>query len=412
MPTLRLLLLSVVLPVGPVLFGACSGSSSSGEAPPVGGAASMTPPDAEPAPTAAACPDGVPFTTLAGKVIVPVSVNGGPAKSWMLDTGAPSSYIDTSVAGQSADVVKLSLGGFARTVTLTAEEPQSRLPGVYGIVGQDLFGSALTIDYPRKRVWITDAINDAALLACQHLKRAPTTVDVEIGDYVYAKGAIEGAPGWFLIDSGASYGATNKGVFATLDKAHPRPSIGGWYTPAAVGTFWARAATIGYMELGGVRVSHIFTRTVDDKILPPPTGLGAATFLGVLPSGFLHHFMLTIDFPAKKLRIDAGKDDSLVEPTTFYVAGLGLEETLTGPVHVTDVVPGSAADKAGIVVGDELVKINGVSAGSIAPAQRAFQLASPTAGKAITVTTARGSSPAEDRVLLTQDDLTSPATLK
>jgi hypothetical protein len=221
------------------------------------------------------------------------------------------------------------------------------------------------------------------------------------------RGDAEGTPGWFLVDSGASYGATRKGPFAALNAAHPRPVMSGFYTPALVGTFWAEAATIGWLEVSGLRVDHVFTRTIDDDVLAPPTPIGSDTFLGVLPSGYLHHFMVTVDFEKKKLRLDATKDDMLREPTQLYVLGISLEQTPTTPVHVASVLPGSPAAADGIVVGDEIVGVEGMSFASIQPFLWPFKLASATEGAMIHVDVKHGDT-TTTHTIVTRDLLTSP----
>jgi membrane-associated protease RseP (regulator of RpoE activity) len=231
------------------------------------------------------------------------------------------------------------------------------------------------------------------------------SLDALWSDYVYVRGTMEGMPGWFLVDSGATYGATRKSVFAALTKAHPRPTLTGFYTPAQVGTFWSDVATLGAVEAGGVAVDGILTRTIDDDILAPPKEIGSDTLLGVLPSGYLHHFMVTVDFTKKKLRLDAKKDDTMKEAPELFVTGISLEETTGAPVHVTSVLPGSAAAEAGIAAGDELVSIDGAPIAGIAPFDRSFRLASPTNGHQVTVEVAHGGT-TTSHALVTRDLLT------
>ena len=337
----------------------------------------------------------------------------GETQPWVLDTGAFSSFADTSLAARVKDrEVNVSVGGTEKKIRFDTMDVRAAMRmDVAGVLGQDVFGEVLTIDYPRKRFLIDaklDADRDADLRACDHVKGAPATVDAIHEYFLHVRGSVEGKQGWFLVDTGASLGATRKSVFAAIDQANPRPSLGGFYTPAAVGKFWARMATVGSMEVGGHEVEHVLTRTIDDKLMTPPKGIAPEDFLGVLPSLYLQHFMVTADFVAKKLRLDPAKDDSLREPTILYAVGIGLEERLEPPVIVADVLPGSAAAEAGIERGDELLAIDGKSVASLDAYTRAFRLVTPHRNADIEVTV-KHAGVESTKVLLARDLLTSPA---
>lgn len=397
-----------------VVAGACSSSSSSDDpgAPAPGGpppAATDEPPPAH----TAACPEGQPFRFQAGKIVVDVRLDDGGRQSWVLDTGAFTSIADKSIASEvEGREVKVSVGGIEKTIRLdTMDVKGSMRMDVAGVLGQDVFGQVLTLDYPRKRFFIDAALDDAReadLRACAHVAGKPATVDAIYDLFMHVRGTAEGKPGWFLVDSGASMGAMRKSAFAALDQAHPRPSLGGFYTPAAVGTFWARLATVGALEVGGHAVRHIPTRTIDDALLPPPKGVASSDFIGVLPSPYLHHFMVTADFVKKKLRLDPAKDDALVEPTTLYTVGIGLAEQTAPPILVADVLPGSAAEKAGVVVGDEITAIDGSPVASMDPYARAFRLLAGSDGATISVSVKHGGAEST-KDLVAHDLLTSPA---
>jgi hypothetical protein len=405
--------LSFTLAFSWAAIAACSssGASGGGPGPSPSGTAPPAPTDAPPA-HVGACPEGEPFRLVSGKIVVDARLDDGGRQSWVLDTGAFTSVADTSLAPrvQGRDV-KVSVGGIEKTIQLdTMDVKASMRMDVAGILGQDVFGEVLTLDYPRKRFFIDPALDDAReadLRACGHVKGAPATVDAIHDLFLHVKGTAEGKPGWFLVDSGASFGAMRKGFFASIDKAHPRPSIGGFYTPAAIGTFWARLATVGSLEVGGHEVRHIVTRTMDDKLLSPPKGVTSEEFIGVLPSLFLRHFMVTADFKKKKLRLDPAKDDPMSEPTTFYSVGLGIAESTQPPILVADVLPGSAAEKAGIAVGDEITAIGGTPIAGMDPYARAWRLVSDRDGDKITITIKHAGDESV-KELVTSDLLTSP----
>lgn len=208
-----------------------------------------------------------------------------------------------------------------------------RIPDAVGIIGRDVIGNGvLTVDYPRNRIWLDIPRDEAALVACEHV--APGTAEVDVVDdgFLYVRGKAETTDGYFLVDTGASLGAMPESVFDTLDASVPRPWLGGFYTPAMLGKFWAKLTIVRSLEVGGARVEEIATRTTpDDK--PPGTNAIAQKerFLGVLPSGYLSHFMVTFDYPAKRLRLAAKKDDSLSEPRAFFTRGCRSANRSTRP---------------------------------------------------------------------------------
>lgn len=407
----RASLLGLVL--APGALAGCSSSSAPGGGTTAPGPTPPTePPAPEPPPAQATCPEGEEIRDFAGKIVVQVSIDGGAPAPWILDTGAPESGMDLAYAKDfRGKTITLKVGGIEKSLQVKYfDDLKADLGGgsFVGIIGQDVFGQVLTVDYPRKRFWIESQMNDAALRACAHVRGTPSTVDLLHEDYIYARGSAEGMPGWFLVDTGASYGATRASVFDALSAAHPRPTLKGFYTPAALGTFWAKVATLGYLETGGFRVEHVFTRTIDDDLLLPPSGAGGEAYLGVLPSGFLHHFMMTVDFPAKKMRLDPARDGELREPTMLYTVGIGLEENLSGPVLVANVLPGSSAAEAGIAPGDEIVSIDGADAQSLKPYSRPFRLCAGQDGAKVTVVVKHAGAEARHE-LVARDLLTSPA---
>ncbi len=166
--------------------------------------------------------------------------------------------------------------------------------------------------------------------------------------------------------------------FAVLDApVTPRVRVRSWHhrsgptefpagTHAFVEVAWVlegRATyTVGDRELvAGHKVEHIVTRTIDDAMIPTPQL--DAPFLGVLPTGYLRHFLMTVDYPAGKLRLDGYADLPPREPDSFFALGIGFEQVTSPPIHVTQVLPGSSAADEGIAVGDELVKVGGADFG-------------------------------------------------
>jgi membrane-associated protease RseP (regulator of RpoE activity) len=215
--------------------------------------------------------------------------------------------------------------------------------------------------------------------------------------YVFVPGKAEDMDGWFLVDSGASLGAMPDPIFDALDAKRPRAALEGFYTPAAIGTFWARLATVATYEVGGKSVSRMLVRTMPDGLIPLPTkGFAGKPFLGVLPSGFMSHFMVTVDYAHKLLRLDAAKGAKLADTNLVYTSGIGLDDGTTDPpVKVSHVLPKSSAEEAGVLPGDEIVSIDGSSAATMDPYARPWRLVGEPPSQTIKLKIARGQATME-----------------
>jgi hypothetical protein len=304
-------------------------------------------------------------------------------------------FDDETAAAVGGGPYTLEVGGKSIEIDWIGSVPMEQygLAESEGVLGTDVMGAfAVTLDVSRQRWWMDDTRDEAALIACDHVERDPVDVAYEAQSYFFVPGSAEGLAGWFLVDTGASLGAMPDAIFDTLDAAHPRPALGGFYTPAGIGTFWARLTAIGNLEVAGRQVGHIVTRTVADDLIPAPE-LDGKPFLGVLPTGYLRHFLLTVDHPNQQIRLDryASMPDS--EPSQFFVFGIALEAKTELPVHVATVLPGSSAAEAGVQPGDEVESVAGKSMASLTPYQRPWALVTPNAGAKATVVLVRDGTP-------------------
>lgn len=330
----------------------------------------------------AVCPSGFPLEEIGYKWTTEVMVDGAGPYHFIVDTGAPTSLLDKKVAGAGTHVLR-AMGEERELAVSSASLTDYGITGD-GFLGADFFGDrVLTFDPKRKLVWLSPTIDEAALAACEHVESVGSTVDFELQNYVMVQGQIEGRSARLLIDTGATFGAIEKNVFAALNAAAPRPTLGGFYTPAGAGTFWASLTTIGSITVGDRTVSRILARTADGEILSSNTPYDdVAAFV---PLGFFRHFVLSMDYPNHQLRLTPYRGDTMTEPAQRFVVGIGLNESLAPPIVVTSVLPSSSAADEGVMVGDELVSIDGKSIGSLAPASRGWALTSPTAGRKVSV---------------------------
>ena len=363
----------------------------------------------------ATCPIGHPMSRLSGKPVVMVALSGIGPFPFMYDTGAPTSAIEEATyEAVGPGPYEVEVGGRSAEVGSMTRFSAERLgiDGVAGILGTDIMGRfAVTLDFSREVFWLDDARDEAALTACEHVRREPVEVPYLLANYLFVSGHAEGLEGRFLVDTGASLGAMPNTIFDRLQEASERPALEGFYTPAAIGTFWARLTAIGSLEVAGQRVEHILTRTVADDLIPVPDFDGEP-FLGVLPSGFLHHFLMTVDHPNNVVRLDPYAASAMREPSSIFVAGIGLGRNEQPPIRVAQVLAGSAAAEAGVQIGDEVVEIEGRPVGDLEPYARPFMLAAQVEGTEVSVRlrrTVEGADPLElDFILETRDLLIDP----
>jgi hypothetical protein len=190
--------------------------------------------------------------------------------------------------------------------------------------------------------------------------------------------------------------------FAALVAASPRPAIEGFYMPLAWGEYWSRLSVVRSVTIAGFTVEDVTVRTLPTDAFSFVRGsvLAGKPFLGILPSAFLRHFMVTLDNAQKTVRLDAARDDSMREPV-YYAIGIGLETTSGSPLHVTQVIANSDAALKGVEVGDEIVSIAGQPIASIPAYNRAWYTVSKEPNDVRDLVLRRGTTEREVRIATT-----------
>jgi hypothetical protein len=339
------------------------------------------------------CPTGVPFQQANGKLMMQATFDGKGPFTVFYDTGAPSSVVSTQVtglaAGATANVKIVEIGDSIKLGPL-AVTTYNFPSGYDGIIGNDLFaGKVVSIDYRRSLLWVDDQLDEGALRACKHAKGSPAMLSLVQGasGHLYVPASVQGLDGFLLVDTGASVGGMSVDALELSKKNNP--IVEGLELAMAFGTFWAGYTIIGDITVGGHSATRLFMYSQPDDMIPAaPSG----RTLGVLPYGFLRHFLVSVDLATQKLRLDPFVGETMSEGARLYGYGLSLSVNASGPVSITRVIAGSPADKAGLKVGDEVAAIDGADPSALAPKARVNKVLASAAGAKASFTIKRGST--------------------
>jgi hypothetical protein len=359
----------------------------------------------------------VPIRVVSGQIYVEATLHGPSGRDvsglLVLDTGAPRLVVGLS-AWNALDLDTLVLGGsFMKIVrrSLAIEMSSVRLsdfaiggvvadsllePGVIGLFAPSLIEDrALVLDYqgsrwsivpPRLAVVASDsATNDGGNLtrgarirrsrAAYAAVLAPEAVAVpfrlfEGGRILVTARATDPARGWrgepltLLFDTGASACVLFDDVIAErVARAPSWPWLRGVPMRTMVGTSRMNATVVPALQLEDASRPLALTRVdvgvADRRALPEMEGTLPERIHGLLGTTFLERFQVVLDYGNQVLWLRPRPSAGASSLRSAHV-GLRLERRWGG-VRVAAVAPGSSADRAGIVVGDQVISIGGAS---------------------------------------------------
>ena len=168
-----------------------------------------------------------------------------------------------------------------------------------------------------------------------------------------------------IVDTGATKTVLFEDSLADLVPGSSEwPTLRGLTVPTLVGNSDAHVALVAALELeadsGSVRqlgVDAVVLRTELSQALSSVTGL---PIHGLLGSGFLQRYRVVIDYPARVLWLTARSAEIAGRPYEYSHIGLQLERW-DAALRVVAVAEDSPAARAGILVGDEVVSVNGLT---------------------------------------------------
>ncbi|MEZ5312792.1 MAG: aspartyl protease family protein [Thermoanaerobaculia bacterium] len=231
-----------------------------------------------------------------------------------------------------------------------------------GILGLPLFADCLlTLDYPRQEVQVKDGLlpaNDPDVLSYR--------TDPANDDLIVVPIELAGKPFDVHLDSGSPAEVTllNRSA-AELPLAGEPVKVGIARTPS--GEAVVRTAKLtGELRLGRFRLA-------DPRIEFADLGPMVDGGVGNIGSALLGRFALTLDQRNRRLRFHEAESGGAAEPGRVVRAnrsryGIGaMMHPEPDALVVQGVVPGDAAEAAGLQAGDRIVTVNGSGIGTLEP---------------------------------------------
>jgi hypothetical protein len=260
-------------------------------------------------------------------------------------TGAGSS----STATQAANVGQVRIGELVlhNQAFLILPMPWVGRPGPVGAVGYELMKRlVVTIDYEREQLSFSLPLSFSYSGHGVKVPIEPVLSSMQV------RGSVNGASGVFGIDTGDEASLTVEQRFVSqhdlVKQLSPRyhgylgSGIGGT-EPAA---YYGRVETL---RIGEAEVNHVIAFLCDGQAI-------SADNAGNVGTRILRQFNITFDVPHGVLYFE--KNSNWGKPEVFNRAGI-VVDSIQQDQKIMNVLPGSPAEIAGIVIGDILMMIDG-----------------------------------------------------
>jgi hypothetical protein len=333
----------------------------------------------------------IPFELNSNKIYLPVRVNGGAPRWFILDSGCPVTAVDLELARElklpvenlgaiggagegrtqrgDTKVRSLSLPGLelrpTRVWALGVNKPVSPFEGrrIDGLLGVDFLDRfVVRIDYPNRKLDVIDPSEHAPA------KEAIAVPLERFGGHWTVRATLQptgGKPveGKFILDIGVRLPLmvntpfVNRHDLIEVLGATRRATVGG----GLGGEVIHHLARLKSIQVGGLEVKSPYVSLSQDS-----KSLNAAEdFDGILGAEVFRRYRFTLDFPGKRVLFE--KTAEANKPYEFDASGMFLvargKDFRT--FEVLSVTQNSPASDAGIRKGDVIVAVDGRPAASL-----------------------------------------------
>jgi hypothetical protein len=352
----------------------------------------------------------VPFSFEGGHIILEVAVNGQAARPFIFDTGALTTFTRDAaeelhlklegpaslmggigshlVEADSAIIDSIAVGG----ATLEHQKVQvaelrnvlidrGARPRAAGLLGSELLHSYVArIDYANSQLTLIPA---GAFHPPAEGFALPLAVSVTRQGLAQAlvSAEIEHVPARFIVDTGAGGQLHLTARFEGEHKLVARYAKTVEYvsTGGIGGNARTRVGLGGSFTLGPISFSTPFVSTPADdgtpnivtdtsppatfarRYRPKPDEFGQLFFSdGLLGNGVLSRFIVTLDYKAGRIYFEAPRGKVLSR--SWDGTGIIIDKPEHESFEIIDILPGTAAERAGLHRGDRIVAVDGVPA--------------------------------------------------
>jgi predicted aspartyl protease len=335
-------------------------------------------------------PIEIPFILEGGHIIVEASINGGPQRPFLFDTGA-SHVIDTEVAKSlNAPMVRTGrIGGFGAKVSTVQMIKADRIsiggvtltdqtvavmdmpnvildrgsrPRLAGLIGAELLSHyAVTIDYAR----LVLTLNSPGFKPPLAKFSLPLGFSISPDGLGHPSivGEVDGVSSEFIIDTGSPgqvhlserFQEEHK-PFASAGKVLHFMTPGGIGGRASIREAFGKQVHIGPSVLPLPLITGVDFGDSAMRYMAVGTG-------GVIGNGLLAHYIVTLDVAATRAYFEPVERG---HATMLYGTGLVLDKPDHETLEVIDVLKDTAAERAGLQAGQKIIAVEGHAARDLA----------------------------------------------
>ena len=337
----------------------------------------------------------IPIEIYNNLIVVPVVLNGALPLKFILDTG-----VRTAILTQKSftDILNLSYsrkytisgpGGEKLVDAYVTNNVSLELPGVlgrghamlvlaedylelrnylgtdvHGILGYELFSRFIVVvDYEKKMLTLylperfkIGRRDQIVPLTIEDTKPyLSTTIILADGNKIKAK---------LLVDSGASHGLMLDPQSDSIIKV-PAHAVSSVIGRGLGGEITGKVGRIKELQLGTYKLEDAIANFPDPNSYFDSLKIGSTARNGTIGGEVLSRFTVTFNFPREEIYLK--KNHSFKKGFHYNLSGITVKAkgSKLNVFEITEVRRKSVADKAGIVEGDLILTINGLSANTI-----------------------------------------------